>query len=274
MLKYSKEELLRKIDQLAPWYHKINLGHGIITPGKNFDDIWHLIRTSRSGIDYKNKNVLDVGSFDGMFAFEAEQLGAAPVVATDIGSKQYKNFLFCKEVLNSDVIPFYNVNINHLYDQVVHYVDNTNGNAGPHLFDIVQYCGVLYHLRDPMLSLTQIRNVMKPGGTLLVETAVVDDEQNSYMLFNGNAGQKKRIYSGPSNWWAPTILCLHEMLEAALLRPVTQTQKLPTNPDGITRACVTAEAITSHQADELFASHIEHIHRYPEMVYLKNNAQI
>lgn len=77
------EELRRKVASFRFWYHKIDLGHGVVNPGQPFDAVWDMIRQSRAALDYKEKSVLDIASFDGMWAFEAEKLGASTVVATD-----------------------------------------------------------------------------------------------------------------------------------------------------------------------------------------------
>lgn len=66
-------EIKRKLKkEFSYWYHKIDLGYGITTPGFDYDTLWDNIRRVRKKINYKNKTVLDIASFDGMWAFEAE----------------------------------------------------------------------------------------------------------------------------------------------------------------------------------------------------------
>jgi len=76
----DKVELEQKIAGIN-WFHRIDLGNGIVTPG--VDD-------SRSKLVYLNfpvnltgKTVLDIGAWDGFFSFEAEMRGASRVLATD-----------------------------------------------------------------------------------------------------------------------------------------------------------------------------------------------
>lgn len=89
----DSETLLRRMTPDEPrseiakfpfWYHRIDLllGHGVVTPGHDFEPIWDMIRDTRRFIDYRGKKVLDLASFDEMWAFEAERLGAL-VVAFD-----------------------------------------------------------------------------------------------------------------------------------------------------------------------------------------------
>jgi tRNA (mo5U34)-methyltransferase len=136
------------------WYHKIDLGKGLVTPGLPFDSIWNMIRELRAKTDYTDKRVLDLASWDGMWAFEAEALGASYVAATDLYPYAYVNFLLCREALGSNVEPFYNTSV---YDLRRNLGPQIYGNAGQSiedgLFDIVQNFGLMYHVRDPMYAL-------------------------------------------------------------------------------------------------------------------------
>jgi len=103
MKTYLPEEIVKIKNMLKSdftyWYHKIDLGNGIVTPGFNYDPLWDNIRKVRSRIDYQGKTVLDIASFDGLWAFEAEHLGAKTVVATDCLYRTFKNFMFCRDIL-------------------------------------------------------------------------------------------------------------------------------------------------------------------------------
>jgi tRNA (mo5U34)-methyltransferase len=63
------------------WYHTLDLPDGVVTPG------WMDLRPVVERLpwpDVRGKRCLDVGTYDGFFAFELERRGAASVVATDI----------------------------------------------------------------------------------------------------------------------------------------------------------------------------------------------
>ena len=191
------------------WYHSIDLGDGLVTPGLELNNVWDNIRKTRSHLDYKNKHVLDIASFDGMWSFEAERLGAGTVVATDSNFRAYPNFLFCRQILNSSVMPYYNISPYELSERLsVHFEDTHDGEQPYHnLFEIVQHLGVLYHLRDPLWSLSQTRSVMRKDGYLLLETGAILDDESSYMVFNGVPPTPGRIYDDITTWWAPSLLC-------------------------------------------------------------------
>ena len=262
------EEMKQEVERLKPWYHRIDLGNGIITPGHDWDHIWDLIRNARKFIDYRGKTVLDIASWDGLHAFEAEKAGADMVVATDCFHGALRNFLFCREALKSKVIPYYNVSPYNLFDRldVVRYGDTPSPTSC--LFDIVQHTGLFYHLRDPLRSLSQARSVLKRGGYLVIETAAIAEEESPFLLFNGippskpTEGYWYRVYNDVSTWWAPTIPCLKEMLNATLFEPIDASlqvlHQMVTNEMysskkikyDVSRVCLVAKAISSNQVDQ------------------------
>lgn len=75
--------LLKRISE-HKWYHTLDLGDGIITPG--FYDHTPALGLHPLPKDLTGKRCLDVASFDGFWAFEMERRGAAEVVALDIDS--------------------------------------------------------------------------------------------------------------------------------------------------------------------------------------------
>ena len=63
------------------WWHRIDLGDGRITPGR--DATQEKLETLHLPNSLSGKTVLDIGAWDGFFSFEAERRGAVRVLATD-----------------------------------------------------------------------------------------------------------------------------------------------------------------------------------------------
>src|SRR4029079_19449183 len=74
-------EALRAEVATRTWFHTIDLGDGVVTPGHK--DTRDEVRHFRIPDDLTGTRVLDVGAFDGFYAFEAERRGASRVVACD-----------------------------------------------------------------------------------------------------------------------------------------------------------------------------------------------
>ncbi len=281
MSRYTKEEKLAAISKHT-WYHRIDLGDGVVTPGHDWEHLWNMIRAVRSKVSYAERAVLDVGSWDGLWAFEAEKLGARYVVATDcapahplentcVDAKMphaLEKFLLLREILGSKVIPFYNAspyNLTQRLDSLIFLKANCE-----HLkFDIVQHFGVLYHLRNPLHSLSEARNVLKDNGTLILETACLLNEPRSVMLFNG-AGEPStlRFYKGRTNWWAPSWLCLKEMLQTCFLEPLEDTAEFLTvaGYGDVGRVAVACRAIPVTEGDARLRAEMAHYFRNPDHI--------
>jgi 2-polyprenyl-3-methyl-5-hydroxy-6-metoxy-1,4-benzoquinol methylase len=126
------------------------------------------LRALRS-LDFKNKRVLDIGCRDGLFSFEAEKLGAQEVIGID-------NDLSLGSV--NVLIPYLKSKVQMYELNILDLKPETFG-----LFDVVIFSGVLYHLRYPFWSLKLIKDVLREGGQIIIETAVFMDENPRAMLF-------------------------------------------------------------------------------------------
>ena len=65
---------LRETVRSRTWFHTIDLGDGIITPGQK-DTPAELVHLHLPA-DLSGQTVLDIGAYDGFYSFEAERRGA------------------------------------------------------------------------------------------------------------------------------------------------------------------------------------------------------
>ena len=101
---WTPERLQAEVDSRT-WFHTIDLGDGVRTPGQKDTP-------TEVGImqlpDMTGRSVLDIGAYDGFYSFESERRGAARVVAADSwswnwpGSDARRNFDLAHEVLGSN----------------------------------------------------------------------------------------------------------------------------------------------------------------------------
>ena len=227
------EELKQRIKAVPYWYHKIELVDGIVTPG------WSPIDASRYNIpdDLTGKSVLDIGSWDGFWTWEALKRGADSVVAIDdfsdhigqvdgkdcVPRNEWETFDICREALG------------YVYSQGSAHWKNAGGQSVSRhsmsvydlkeelggQFDVVFFFGTIYHLKHPLLALEAISSVS--AGSIYVETACLDD----YSPYTGSIGHgfnqnecvmefypERQYGNNDSNWWAPTLECLGAMLRS------------------------------------------------------------
>jgi tRNA (mo5U34)-methyltransferase len=151
------------------FYHTVEYAPGRRTAGwPVVVPIVDLIMEAMRTLDFRGKQVLDIGCRDGALSFEAERLGAAAVLGVDFDLPE-ANIAFLKRALRSNAV----FERRNLYDLRPETVGR---------FDIVLLPGVVYHLRYPFLALRQMRDLLHDGGLLLVETATFADGNHLPLL--------------------------------------------------------------------------------------------
>jgi SAM-dependent methyltransferase len=207
------------VDANPGWYHTIELAPGVVTPGR-ID-----LRGTVSKVlpdDLAGRRGLDIGTFDGFWAFEMERRGAG-VVAIDVptlesaewpsvnrerleatarewGLELGRGFRLAAEALGSSVTRV-ECPVQELAPERI---------GGP--VDFVFSGSILLHLRDPVGALERMHSVLEPGGELVIlepfspsrtlrsPRRPVADFQPLATLFN---------------WWLPNLSALEAWLTAA-----------------------------------------------------------
>jgi tRNA (mo5U34)-methyltransferase len=207
-----------RVGELPYWFHTIDLGGGVSTPGMWDANTQVPLRKAFDDIDFQGKKVLDIGCLDGLWSFEAERRGASEVHSIDVipetapGRESY--FRTAAEALGSKAH----------YHPYLSVFDVAK--LGVNDFDIVLYLGVHYHLKDPLLALARLRQVMKEGALILDEGQVIDREGVYAEFF-----YRRWFSNDGSNWWVPTIPCLKEWIESNFFE-IEQEYKLLYMPWG------------------------------------------
>ena len=214
------DELRRRVAEIN-WFHTIDLGHGLVTPG--WDD--SPSRLARMGIpdDLTGMTVLDIGAWDGFFSFEADRRGAERVLAVDSfswegegwGSKA--GFELAREALGSRV-----------ESKTIDVLDLSPETVG--VFDLVLFLGVLYHMRDPLLALERVASVA--GRQLIVDTHVdlIHTRRPAAAFYPG-----EEMNRDASNWWGPNPAAVEAMLRTVGFSRVEIVQRPRGFPHSVVR---------------------------------------
>ncbi len=191
------------------WYHTVELPDGSVTPG--WFDLRPLVPRYGLPDDLTGLRALEVGTWDGFWAFELEKRGAE-VVALDLDDERDLDwpprrrpaapqagrgggFAELRERLGSAV------------ERVeLSVYDATPERLGT--FDLV-FCGsVLIHLRDQLLALERIAGLVRPGGTFVTAEEfdpVLDRIPLPVARFRGNR-------TGSVVFWVPSRRTWRDML--------------------------------------------------------------
>ena len=73
--------LMDEINKINFWWHKVDLGNGITTPGRD-ESLTKLVEVKLPQ-SLQGLSVLDIGAWDGFFSFECEHHGTKTVMALD-----------------------------------------------------------------------------------------------------------------------------------------------------------------------------------------------
>lgn len=184
------------------WFHSIDLGGGLVTPGRKSLAVC-TAEASRifDRIDLAGRTVLDIGAWNGFFSFEAKRRGAARVLATDSfvwtrpGIRARAAFELARQTLGLDVEA-----------QLIDVSDLSPETVGE--FDVVLYLGVFYHRYDTVEALGKVARLARD--VLVVESRL--DLRSlgrpAMVFYPGN-----ELNGDPTNWWGPNEDCIEALLQ-------------------------------------------------------------
>jgi tRNA (mo5U34)-methyltransferase len=198
--KFDLAALEQKVRQI-PWFHSIDLGNGIVTPGRKPREIHGLEYAAIfDPVDMGGRTVIDIGAWNGAYSFEAKRRGAARILATDtLAWRQHtrgrEGFDLARSVLGIDLeIGEFDI------------PELTPDRVGT--FDVVLLLGVFYHLKDPIAALRQIAALA--GELLIVETHTdaLELRRPAMIMYPGG-----ELDGDESNWWGPNPACMVALLK-------------------------------------------------------------
>jgi tRNA (mo5U34)-methyltransferase len=164
----AEEERARAALERVPlWFHTFCLDQGsIYTPGIARD---HRYRIPPFPDDLSGRSVLDIGAFDGFYAFLAEARGASRVVAID--NEQYVDWVSSRFGIELEPAAGFG-SVAELLGSNVEYVrlDAYDLDSLEEEFDLILCFGTIHRVRDPLGLLDVMRRSVAPGGEVLLET--------------------------------------------------------------------------------------------------------
>ncbi len=222
------------IDRVArlDWYHSMDLGHGVTSPGRvdYRGQAASLLPESLTG-----KRCLDAMTTDGFWAFEMEKRDAAEVVAVDVARASERDmpaqvrsqileagadyptgdaFALACEALGSRVIRR-EISVYRLAPEVLG------------KFDFMFAGDVLLGLRDPQLALDSLHSIC--AGTL----HVLDTYHTGLESFGETCLAEYPMWSTDSRvWWYPSANTIRQMLRTGGFGSVTEVARFMADMPG------------------------------------------
>ena len=133
----------------------------------------------------KNKTVLDVGAGNGYFTLRMAMEGAKKALGIDPFLLFNYQFQAIKSLIDSPL------------EAMILPIRLEDMPKKP-IFDSVFSMGVLYHQRDHMNHLNNLKAMMAPDAELILETLVVDGEKGYSLIPNDRYARMRNVYCLPS----------------------------------------------------------------------------
>lgn len=189
--------LSERIAALGKWYHRIDLGGGVFTPGTRDQGITFGIYQRFLPAQLTGLRVLDLGANACGLSVEFAKRGASVLAIENGGGYVQQARLVLSELGLSEKVEIQQAD---LFD---------SRQFGE--FDIVCYVGLSYHIRYPQLALDMLGWVLKPDGHLLASTQTVAGDA----LILVNRASRYPRERGELYGWEPTETLFTDMLMQA-----------------------------------------------------------
>lgn len=195
-----------KLSQLIKryyWFHSLDLGHGIITPGAKSLDVHRAEYAAFfDPVEVYGRTVIDIGAWNGAYSFEAKRRGASRVLATDHFTWAHSDLLG-RESFDL-ALSALDLDIEALDIDIPDLCPDRVG-----VFDIVLFLGVFYHLFDPIAGLANAAKLARE--VLVVETHIdaLETRRPAMVFFPGD-----ELSGDVTNWWGPNPALMVALLKS------------------------------------------------------------
>lgn len=185
---YTQKQIEGLLKQFMPWRKGPYHIHGIHIDTEWRSD-WKWDRVVPHIAPLSGRQVLDVGCGSGYHMWRMLGEGASQVIGVDPTQLFFIQFQAIKHFMRNDAVASSNI---HFLPMGIEDMQPLNA------FDTVFSMGVLYHRKDPMSFLTQLKDQLRKGGELVLETLVVDGDENTVLMAGERYAQMRNVWFLPS----------------------------------------------------------------------------
>ncbi len=175
------------LQALHPWRKgPFQVGETYVDAEWRSDYKWQ--RLNKALPDLSNRTILDVGCGNGYYMLRMAEHQPRLVMGVEPGLLQNVQFWAIEKFAQSGaaVLP---LKVQDLPPAM-------------RCFDVVFSMGILYHRKSPIAHLEQLKGLLGTNGTLILETLVVDGDEQSCLVPSGRYAQMRNV------WFLPSVAML------------------------------------------------------------------
>ncbi len=207
----ERETLMTALQQLHPWRKGPFSLFGIEIDTEWRSD-WKWQRLQNHITPLHGRCVLDIGCGSGYHLWRMRGAGAALAIGIDPTVLFAMQFRVFKHYAQSQPVFHLPLGIESMP-------------ATCRCFDTVFSMGILYHRRSPVDHLLQLRELLRPGGELVLETLYIEGDDRQCLLPAGRYAKMRNV------WFIPSLGMLECMLARTGFRHIRLVDASPTSTD-------------------------------------------
>ncbi len=180
----QRAQLERQLKVLCPWRKGPYRIYGIDLDTEWRSD-WKWERLRYGITPLAGRRVLDVGCGNGYHCWRMLGAGAGLVVGIDPTLLSVMQFHAIRKLYGEAPVYVLPIGIESIPEK-------------SNVFDTVFSMGVLYHRRSPIDHLLELKNCLRPGGELVLETLVIDGKKGETLVPQGRYANMRNVWFIPS----------------------------------------------------------------------------
>ncbi|WP_439107959.1 tRNA 5-methoxyuridine(34)/uridine 5-oxyacetic acid(34) synthase CmoB [Congregibacter sp.] len=185
MSETTREKLESALRGLCPWRKGPYDLFGLAIDTEWHSD-WKWDRLTPHIAPLDNRRVLDVGCGNGYHCWRMRGAGANEVIGIDPSPLFVIQFAALQRYLQDPAVAVLPMGIEKLPPKL-------------HAFDTAFSMGVLYHRRSPMEHLMTLRDSLRSGGELVLETLVIEGDERQCLVPQGRYARMGNVWFIPSS---------------------------------------------------------------------------
>jgi len=207
----DEDTIVQALKELGPWKKGPHLIRGI-TVDAEWDCRMKWARVLELGLELQGRTVLDVGAGNGFYLRQMIASGARWALGVEPSVPYLFQFLATELSRPEPQMALLSARAENLPSSFPR-------------FDVVFSMGVLYHVRSPIDHLMALKNRLRPGGELVLESLVVPGDATTVLVPRHRYANMRNV------WFIPSAELLALWLERVGFELIELGSPIPTTSD-------------------------------------------